>query len=266
MLNSIPMEVRTLGQVSPCWLYENRVYRYMVDGFERESLLPTVDKECLPVLQEMGIPYRAVGEKYEYWKEGNFKETEMRLPLYRREGRQTYKFVKNYTSTVVTDETIKAAFALCTDVEKQIEAFKLEKKKKETIQYLKKLLAGNVAVGVDLILDPVLTKKEHCKLLDFITANDHIRIFPVMALMNPARMDMWRSYCWDLMMDEDEIDYTVDTNYIAIFDMTKIHKDEIEIKVPIGKKGLYIGRQAWQLKKWSRSIGVRRINVSEAEE
>ncbi len=263
-MNSIPMEVRSLGLISPCWLYENRVYRYMVDGHERASLLPTVDEECLPVLQEMGIPYRAVGDKYEYWKEGDFEEREIRLPLYRRE-KETYKFVKNHTGTVVTDETTKAAFSLCEEVDKQIEIFKFEREKEKTIQYLKKLLAGNTAVGVDYKLDPILTSK-HYRLLDLITDNDHIRIFPVMALMKPAHMARWRSYCWDLMMDEDEIDYTVDTDYIAIFDMTKIHKDEIEIKVPIGKKGLYIGRQAWQLKKWSRSIGVRRINVSEAEE
>lgn len=227
--------------------------------------MPTVDEEYLPVLQEMGIPYRAAGEKYEYWKEGNFEEAERRLPLYKREGRETYKFVKNYTATVVTEETTKAALSLCEDVNKKIEIFKFEKEKEETIKYLKKLLSGNVAVGVDYKLDPVLTSK-HYRLLDLITANDHIRIFPVMALMSPARAARWRSYCWDLMMDEDEIDYTVDTDYIAIFDMKKIQKDEIEIKVPEGKKGLYIGRQAWQLKKWSRSIGTVRINVSEAEE
>lgn len=266
-MNSIPMEVATLGQVSPCWLFENRAYRYIVNGFE-QVLLPTVDEEYLPVLEEMGIPYRPATEnKYEYWKAGCFKEEEVRLPLYRTEGKK-YKFTKNYTKAVVTSETKEAAFELSEDVEKRIELFQAKKKRNETIQYLRQMLAGEEAIGVDYLRNPFLTTTgiNYYKILDLIADNEHIRIFPVKALMNTARAYRWRNYCCNLMMDEDEIDYTLDTDYIAIFDMTKIQdKDEIDIKVPEGKKGLYIGRKAWQLKEWCRSIGVRRINVIEAE-
>lgn len=127
-------------------------------------------------------------------------------------------------------------------------------------------MAGEDAVGIDYKSDPILEKKHYYDVLNFITAKDHLRIFPVKALMSKERISNWRNCCFDLLMDEDEIDYTLDTQYIAIFDMNCIQKkDNIQIKVPAGKKGLYIGRQAWQLKKWSRSIGVIRINVEEAE-
>lgn len=263
-MNSRPMETTSLVQISPCWIFENRNYRYVENGRKSSLTLPTIEKEYLPVLDKMNVPYREVDGKYEYWKKGCFEEKEVSLPLYRIVNGK-YKFTKRYTGTVVTSETMEAAQSICKDVEKAISVFKLEREKEETIQYLKKLLAEEDAVGVDYKTDPIL-KHKHYDVLDFITAKDHIRIFPVKALMNEERMCRWRNYCWDLLMDEDEIDYTLDTQYIAIFDMNRIQKkDNIQIKVPAGKKGLYIGRQAWQLKKWSRSIGVMKINVEEAE-
>lgn len=262
-MNSIPMQTRNLSTLPQCWLFGSHKYYYMESG-KRKQLLPTLKLEYEQVLLDLGIPFRQTidGTEYEYWQPGNYEEKKITLPLYRKITDEEYKFVKYYNDKIITDSTSQAAFSLVEQVSQKITEFEKNKKKEKLVHDLKCMLDGREAIGVDHTANPL--ESNYDKELDLISGEDHIRVFPVYALMSEEKMQSWEDYLSDLLFMDDDIDYNpyLSTNYVAIFDMKKIKENVVaELEAPHGKEGLYVGRKGWQVKEWSEKLGIKKINV-----
>ena len=265
-MNLLPMQT-TSTLPTQCWLFDSNKYYYMESG-ERKQLLPTLKLEYEQVLLDLGIPFRKTidGTEYEYWQSDTYEEKELILPLYRLTNDE-YRFVKYYTGKIVADSTSQAAFSLDEQVSQKITEFLENKRIEKLVHGLKRIMDGKEAIGVNHKYNPL--EIYYYKEMDLISGEDHIRVFPVFALMSEASQQRWKNYCSvELFMDDDTIDTDpkLSTDYVAIFDMKKIRKDAVvELKVPHEKEGLYIGRKGWQVNEWCKKLGIKRINVIATE-
>lgn len=217
-MNNIPMTVNSQSRLPDCWVYQKKHFLHN----SSLSRLPLLHPSYEHVLKALNISYRpTLDGLLEFWDSSNYKEAEeVTLPLYVPMPDGSYRFSKNYTSKVPTEDSITAAKKLIPDI-------------------FKYLLNGRKAAGFRTII-----KKSHKE--DFVTDKDHFKILPVKTLTKNDAID----YC------------TYDTNYYVVFDVNKIElNSEIELQVPKGKEGLFIGKNGWQVRDWCSKLGIKKIHV-----
>lgn len=265
-MNTMPMTTRTIASIPACWVYQDRTYTYVEKGRTVE-LLPTVSAEYKSLLDELKIPHRPIssGLKYEFWDPACYSEKKCTLPLYLRTDGQ-YRYIKNHTASVVTNEMQSAAFALNEALVKpEITRLKKEQEKKALISRLKLYLNDRPACGVSRYAD-TLFKSIPDEGIDITMADDHIRVFRVHTLMSEARKARIVDQYWDYCGTELELSpkaCRLDTEYLAVFDVTKCKPSfPLTIEVPAQTEGIFVGRQGWQVKEWCEQLGgILKITV-----
>lgn len=265
-MNTMPMITRTISSVSQCWLYQDRIYKYMENGFAL-SMLPTVGAEYKHILEEFGIPHRAdiSGLNYEFWDPDCYKTRQRSLPLYIYTNGE-YRYIKNYTGTVVSNDTRDAAFMLNDDVVKpEIKRLEEEKKARTMICLIQDLLNGQPACGVSRYANPLLQNiTKECT--DIVLGDEHYKIFKVHTLMTEERKAFLEGQYWDYCGTELNLSpesCKLDTDYLAIFNVNECEVGyPLEIQVPVGTEPIFVGRKGWQVKDWCKELGgLLKINV-----
>lgn len=267
-MNTMPMETASLSTIAQCWLYRNHTHMLMQKGTP-VSLLPSVEAKHKQFLDELAIPNRLIcdGNICEFWNPDCYAEANVSLPLYVQMN-NVYRWIKNYTGTVVSTETSVAAHALYEEMVKpEIERMEKEEQQKKLISDLKKVLAGRPACGIDCNRNSNLTNIRN-KELDIHLGDDHIKVFPVHTLVTEERKQRMREQYWNYCGVELSTSSRseIQTDYIAIFDMSQMKVGtSIELQVPVGTEPIFIGRQGWQVKEWcEKAGGLLKINVKGA--
>lgn len=250
--------VRSLFSIPQCWLYEDKQYFYM-ESCQIGDRLPTIPTKYESILTENGIPFRHFSDStLEYWDPECYEEIPMTLPVYIPfEG--GYRRLKNYTGNVITTDTQEKAIAVQDEIVlPAIRAFE-EKQKEEQLRQerqqeqealvplLVEALNGRPAIGLTYELYNLpywLDEKTN-----FVHNGKSLMFVPV---------------CTFGIKYGEELYYLSDR--YAIFDMKNLPSDGIlELPVPAGSEGLFIGRGGWQVKKWCEMLGLKRINVVTAK-
>lgn len=259
------MTTSTLYSVPACFLYQDRTYKYLENG-KVMGTLPTVKLEYKEILDELNIPYEldATGTNYVIWDSECFEERTKTLPMYIG-SKSNYRMVKKHTGTIVSSESVKAANSLLSIVQAKIEAFKQEQEQLALISELKKALNGNTACGVDCSRNSALSTFKG-RTVEIVHGDTHIMVMPVHTLMSESKQANLRATCFIYGIDTDNLDYTRETNYIAIFDMADLTAGAtIDIFVPEGSEPIFVGRKGWQVRKWCEKLGgLLKINVKVA--
>lgn len=259
------IEVSSLNAIPQAWLYKDHKYTYLSHG-KPVTLLPSVVIEHKDLLDALQVPYRQIddGKKLEVWDSACYKETEITLPLYVCTG-NTYRYIKDYTGIVVTNETTDAAFALWENkLYPEITKRDKEKRQKQMIVDLGKTLAGRIACGADTTLKiPDLTLCARRE--TYVNTGDaHYKVFPVRTLMSEKRKLALLKTSVDFLVESgesfDNAKYT--TDFIAIFNLDKVHKDAVvDMLVPNGAEAIFVGKNGWQVREWCRQLGLKKIIV-----
>lgn len=257
---TIPMQITSLLSVPELWLYESKQYIHIVDGVRQN--LPTIHIKYKEILEDLKIPYCQTSDCniLTFWNPQNYKTEISSLPLYISSG-STYKFIKKYTGKVIAPDSITAAHELNNQVIlPRIEEFNEKAERNKLISDLSFILAEKQARGINSKLYDFST--DPYRNMELTSDSKHLMVFPVYALMSESSIRRWNYYCSEILLEEEKQEYTITTRHIAIFDLTKIEKgSSVKLVVPFEDVGLYIGRGAWQVKKWAKELGVARINV-----
>lgn len=236
-MNTIPMIIESLSSLPECWLYQNNFYSHVTT--DSSAHLPHLPNRYEPLLKELEISYRlAEYDSLEYWDASNYEENDLTLPLYIPYKDGTYHFVKNYTGKIPTANSFIAAKKLKQQVQIAVTDFEEEELNKKEILRLRPLLKGRMAVG---ILNSHLYFEA-----DYVTKEHHLKILRVQRV----ELDRFNRIS------------TYGTNHCVLFDVNKIElNSEIDLYVPKGKEGLFIGKNGWQVKEWCQKLGLKKINV-----
>lgn len=248
MINNLPMEVFSPVSLEECWIFENRHYRYYSKRHLHYSL-PTVSLEYEATLKENGTPYRIKDDCCEYWNPEHFEEKSVTAPLYVKFN-DVYRYTKSYTGTVPTTESIEAANQTKEVVDYTIKHMKLYQKIKSILP------EGEYAKAFDSYAEDDLELSETTEL----TFNgESFLILPIKRFV-PLHNNVW-------YLDGKNAPMGFIKTYIGwniIIDMNTIKRfSTLEITVPKGKKGLFIGESGWQVKEISKQLKYRRINFVE---
>ncbi len=266
-MKTMPMTTTSLKNITSCWLYQDHRYKYVEKG-HIISLLPKVDLRYKPVLDRLGISYRkdAIGLGYEIWDPTCYEEESVTLPLF-IQIEKSFRMLKKYTGTIVTSDTTKAAFALFEQaVKPEIDAIKEKEKERELISSLKTALNGNAACGIDCNRHFDL-RTCNKKSMALGGGGAHFMVLPVHTLMTEKKRLELAAYYEENGMNPDTIQTVLDTDYIAIFDMTKLSTGAtVDLYVPAGTEAMFVGRGGWQVKEWCDILGgLLKINVKAAK-
>ena len=233
--------VSMVSELPECWLHRDGQIIY-VAGNWRCKTLPTIGISDEDVLKELNIPYRVIKDEYgndicEYWDPECYKEVMLTLPLYIKLPSGGYRYAnKNHTGVVLDEETVNAARRLYDMIQEDI-----CKRIEEEILYgrLKDELDGRKAVGCRGY-GGIGNEK------DLVLNDDHFKMIRVLI----PRETWWSGK------------YTEATDYYVVFDVNKIELgSEVTVSVPKGKEGLFVGRNGWQVKEWSKKLGLSRVNI-----
>lgn len=235
-MKNIPMTVNSKTLLPDCWLYQNK--HFLLHSLDVR--LPSLPSSYESVLKDLKIPYRLTfDELLEYWDPSNYKEEDLTLPLYASLPDGTYRFAKNYTGKIPTKNSIIAAKKLIPKVDKAVQDLDLKILAREQTLLLKDWLHGRKAAGFSSYRPKYYEE-------NFITDEDYLKILPVNKLVKNGSYD----YCKSA------------TGCYVVFDVNKIElNSELDLQVPKGKEGLFIGKNGWQLKEWCKKLGLKRINV-----
>lgn len=233
------LHVDKAGLPDKCWVREGiKIYSH---GFNRR--LPILAEEHEFILKENGIPYKKAkkaGEFLEtqylmYWYPECYDEEEIHLPLYTYVSTDVlpYRYMGYYTIKVPTKETCKKAWEMFDVVEKKEHEFHLMQEIADFAGFCKKKMNGAAAIGMG-ISNSILS--HFGDKLDFKFEGDYFRYIKF-------RKSKY-------------------TSLIAVFNLSKIEPNSIlNMKVPEGKEGDFIGTDRHRVKEWSNMLGVRRINI-----
>ncbi|MCI8272574.1 MAG: hypothetical protein HFJ55_00635 [Clostridia bacterium] len=252
--------VRDLTSIPMCWLYKDGKYIFMKEG-QIGNNLPTAEIKDKQLLEEMSIPYCQISDKLlEYWSPKFYEKEEVTLPVY-ISYQGEYRLVKNHTGSVITKETQYEAYAI-----KRIFLDALKKKKKQCerekmrmeklISKLVSTLDGQPAIG---ICRYTKTKRE------LIYGGGTLRLVPVYTIVPSKKLNSLESVYEECQVELPEITWKqllIETNYTLVVDMNKLPRNGIlDINVPAGKEGLFVGRDGWQVKEWCTEFGLRQIHI-----
>lgn len=262
----IAMNVDSLLHIDQAWLFKNHKHTYVSHG-KPVLLLPSIAIEHKDILDKEQIPYQILpdGKTCEFWDPNVFEEVELTLPMYVQTG-ENYRYIRDYTEFVVTNETTDAAIALWeSKVYPEVNRREEEKRRKQLHADLKRALGDKIACGADTTLKiPDLTS---CARRETYVNSDklHCKVFPVLTLMSDkAKRNFSRVYNEFLFADGetnfDNAKYA--TDFIAIFNLDKVHKDAVvEMQVPKGAEPIFVGKNGWQVREWCRKLGLKKIVV-----
>lgn len=249
MNKNLPMEVFSPFSLENVWIFENKQYRYYGEKHLPYSL-PTVSLKYEAALKESGTPYRIKGDCCEYWSPEHFEEEKVEAPLYAKIG-NVYRCTKSScTGVVPLEQSVKAA-------EQTKEVVDYAIKQMELYQKLKSILPeGEYAQAFDAYAEDGLELSE-TKELTF--NGESFLILPIKRLV-PLYNNVWyldgENASMDFIKDYTGWNLVIGINLIKPF-------SNLEIKVPKGKKGLFIGKGGWQVKEISKQLKYRRINFVE---
>lgn len=218
-----------------CWIFENRRYSC------RDNLrqLPWISQKYEAILKANNIPYKKdfirfyspdinTVEVCRYWSPEIFEEEELTLPLYAKMPDGSYKYCeKSYTGKIITDRTFTAANQTKDFVEAEVTKYEIILRDVGFYLYTKEKLAGKYATM--------------CHISDLPYTN-----------------------IYDIDMNYDKFKLLRVGGRIAIFDINKIRKDQvnsIHLEVPRHIAGMVIGQSGSNIQAWAREIGVKRIQV-----
>lgn len=266
-MNTMPMTTTSLRNIDSCWLYQDRLYKYVENG-RVVPFLPKVDLCYKPILDANNISYRkdAIGLSYELWDPECYSEHALTLPLFIQVDK-SFRWIKKYTAQVVTPETSKAAFALMNRVvQPEIDKIKKEKQHQELVNALVTALNGRTACGIDCNRHFDLRSCNQ-KEMDVVSGQVHIKILPVNTLMTEKKHQELIAFYVEQGMNPDTIQTVLNTDCIAIFDMSQMATGTtVELQVPVGTEPMFVGRNGWQVKKWCEELGgLLKINVKAAK-
>lgn len=248
------------------WLFIDGKYIYCEGSIHNPALLPIIDIEYESILKEHGILYRRISNTLlEFWDEKCYEEVDITLPTF-IPWEDGYRQVKCHTESIITEETQEKAATLNYEVvlpavsemqrKKKAEEFKLFQKQKQEYEASQRKKLANIlanAMGDD---STVVFEDGSLSYNDFIPSEGiclnadgiDIKVFNVCLLSN-----IWCNEFY--------------TPYIIAFDMGKLPSSGyLELQVPKGEAGMFIGREGWQVKKWAKSLGLKYIYVTEKEE
>lgn len=224
------------------FLMENRkIVRYC--SWWKTAGLPKISEEYEDVLKEVGAEYSKTDDgNLEYWDPEFIEVENASLPLYVKMG-EGYRYVRNHTEKEYSIITIEKAHKLTDIIEKEIE------KRKKTQEY-KEILGDKKAAVYTSDSFYYIDEDES----DIYIDGEKIKVLDVI------RMKTFRPVTW---YDDFETDIMpLLTQYKLIVNVSKInYNEDLTIEVPKGKEGLFIGKDGWQIKKWKRIFGLRRISI-----
>lgn len=248
MSKNLPMEVFSPFSLENVWIFENKHYRYYGENHLSYSL-PTVSLEYEAALKENGTPYRIKGDCCEYWSPEHFEEEKVIAPLYAKIG-NVYRYTKSYTGVVPSEQSIKTARQTKEVVDYAI-------KQMELYQKIKSILPeGEYAKAFNEHGDNSLELSQTAQ-LSF--NGESFLILPIGHLV-PHYNNVW----W-IDGEDAEMEFSLRlTGWNLIIDMNLIKpKSYLEIKVPKGKAGLFIGKGGWQVREISKKLNYRKISFVE---
>lgn len=239
-----------LREIPAYWLFENGKYTYCERYNLKAATLPTIGIEYESILKEHGILYLQISDtELELWDENCYEEVDVTLPTFIRwEG--GYRRVKDHTGAVITKETQDASIALNANVVLPAIEELMRQKEMEKRELALKQFKENL---VNMLLDAmgksnVAVIETFCSFYDI---GDEI---------------VWSQNGRNLKI------YRVSTKlkyfpYWIAFDMDKMPSSGyLELQVPKGEAGMFIGREGWQVKMWAKALGLKYIYVTEKEE
>lgn len=240
--NELPKKATTVLALPECWILEENGICSHLKNAVRDKRLPVIEAQYEDLLEEMGIPHRTIGCTVsdglcEYWTPDCYEQAEVTLPLYECfEGEYTYAG-RFYTDIVYSQKTLEKAEETATKVKKVKKEFYDKIRLEYCLEQVRELIEGKQAVGF-------FSYEMDCKIAEKIS-DEHIEVLPVRYANN------------DL------------SDYFAVFNLEEISKKEgpdIQMEVPAGKEGLFIGSGKWQVRgwtetEWARQLGIRKIWV-----
>lgn len=256
-MKTIPKEVKYRDELPECWLAVGESFFYL----GKYENLPTIEEKYVRLLVQLNIPFVFQEKELQFWDPEVYEEVDCCLPTYQKlEGK--YRYIGMHTEKRLSEDTIKAAIAFKEQkVEPQKVVFEEQCKQKSLFKGLKHCLAGSEAVGIEYTAYSSFQQINWFLYEDIIFNEEHIIVFPVYSLISEERREKLESRL-DVKLSKEECQ--LDTDYLVIFDKTKIQgKAVVKLEVPLGMKGLFIGRKGWQLKKWCEKLNVKRIDIEE---
>ena len=242
MKKSIPMNIKNLHQPkNGYWFFKDHKYIYMNPRGTQAVSLPTVDAECAPVLDNLGIPYEKTRTgRLRYWDPENSGMKEMNLPLYIKDD-STYRFTKFHTGMIFTEDSAVAANKLRDEVVNP--AVREFNNQKLAIQ-IKELMSGHNVVG--FVGDFKLPFQKEYNLVANKNTDDEIflKVLPV-----------------EKFGGKDGERVPVKTAY-AVFDVNNTQlNSKVKMRVPEKFAKLFVGTGGWQLEYWCDKLGLKSIQV-----
>lgn len=234
-LRTLPEEVTTVLALPECWIKEDGEYRHLKNSV-RDKKLPRIEIQYKELLEEMKIPYRIIKIKAEefceYWSPSSLEEYESTGPLYENvEGKYKYAH-RFYTGKIQSQITVKTAKETEEEVLMRKQEFKDKSEMKKYFKEVRELVHGKQAVGAEI---PTMSIDMAERISDA-----EIKVLPV------KYANGWKS------------------DYFAIFNLAEIEGREgrnIQMEVPEGKEGLFIGSGQWQVKEWAQMPWARRLHI-----
>lgn len=235
---TLPNKATTVLALPECWIREESYYNHLRDSV-RDKSLPRIEKECEGLLKEMKIPYRVIKcmngiEVCEYWNPECVQTMESTLPLYEQLN-GVYQYTgRFYTSKVNSPLMIKKALEIAEKVEKEKNEFKRRSKLKEYSEEIRRLVKGKQAVGAYMLgLNSDIAEE---------ISDEEIKVLPV-------------RYANDGL-----------SGYVAIFNLAEIegrddNEQNINMEVPAGVEGLFIGSCQWQVREWTQMHWAKKLHV-----
>lgn len=247
-MNNLPREVFSPVSLENVWIFENKHYRYYGEKHLPFSL-PTISLEYEAALKENGTPYRIKGDCCEYWSPEHFEEEKVIAPLYARIG-NVYRYTKSYTGIVPTEETIKSA-------EQTKEVVDYTIKKMKLYQTVKSILPEGEFAKAFYAYEKDGLELSEATNLDF--NGESFLILPIKRLA-PLHNNVW-------YIDGENAPMAFMKTYTGwniIIDVNLIKgKSYLELKVPNGKLGLFIGKGGWQVREISADLNYTKISFIE---
>lgn len=229
----------TLNNLSAYWLFNNGKYIYCERYSSRVGALPTISIEYKGILEDHGILYIKVSDtELEFWDENCYEEVDITLPTF-IPWEDGYRQVKDHTGSVITKETYEAAFALDVNVVRPAIDELMRQKKYELAKenLVNKLLDAMGKSNVAVI-------ETFCSFYDF---GDEI---------------VWSQNGRNLKIFRVSTKLSYFPYWIA-FDMDKMPVNGyLELQVPEGKEGLFIGTNGCQVKKWAKDLRLKYIYIT----
>lgn len=269
-----------INSIPQCWLCKDKRYIYMEHG-EIGDELPTIGIEYADILEKLEIPFQQISDtRLEFWSPELYEEVELDLPTYII-FEDNLRRVKNHTGYVITEATQDEAFRLLQEVVMPaIDKFEREQKEEEerrkreqerleeeqekellTLE-LVDILNRRPAVGLGRYSVLISLYKE----CDLKYGGFNLKIIPVFTLCSLIKQcdfnDYIVNFCGEDPRPETDMMFRKLSDYNIVVNMNELPSDGIlELPVPEGTEGIFIGRGGWQIKEWCKKLGLRRINV-----